>query len=92
VVFLIIGLQDMRDAAKQIMAEDLKSHSTQKFVDKLRKNPLKRTFQILGKILIKRSREETLRAARKKELAAAKGARKQESDSSQSALPQYRRM
>jgi hypothetical protein len=80
-------LQDLRDAAKQITADDLKSHGTQKFVDKLRMNPLKRTFQILGKILIKRSREETLRAAaRKKEIADAKAARKEESASSQSAV------
>ena len=47
--FLIVGLQDMRDAGKHITAEDLKSHGTQKLVDKLRKNPLKGTFQILGK-------------------------------------------
>lgn len=78
--FLIVGLQAMRKAAYQVTQEDLRSHGSDYFVEKMYNNPLKRTFQILGTILIDRSEEEILReAARVKEIWEAKAARKKQS-------------
>jgi hypothetical protein len=76
---LIVGLKAIRDAAIQITQEDLHSHGTDEFVEKLDNNPLKRTFQVLGDILLQRSREaEEREAARRREAREAGAARKKQ--------------
>ena len=67
----------MRNAAFQIMKEDLRLHGSEIFDNKTYNNPLKETFGILGEILVERSQEEMEReTARKREVRNAKAAQR----------------
>ena len=61
----------------EITQKDLRLHGTDEFVEKLYNNPLKRTFQVLGDILLQRSLEaEEWEAVRRREAREAGAARK----------------
>ena len=75
----IPGLRALRDAARPITLKDLQSHGSQKFAETVYDNPLKRTFQHLGSILIQRGREDTEReSAQVKQVWETKAARKKQ--------------
>lgn len=62
---LTAGIKTMRDAAIQITEDDLHNLLEDKTLKKLRVNPLKRTFQCLGDVLLQRSTEATKRASQR---------------------------
>jgi hypothetical protein len=57
VIELILGVSGLLSASLSFTEADLKTYTTKELATKLKNNPLKRTFQCLGFILIQQSKE-----------------------------------